>query len=61
MYLLEDTSYQPPKQQVTYTTTGYGDGRRWHRGYGGGTATTTARTYNKGTLVVDIWRAGDKT
>ena len=46
-------------EQVILDTTswgyGYGSGWRGRGGYGGGSSTTTMRTYNKGTLVIDMW------
>ena len=38
---------------------GYGSSMYWHRGYGGmgGSSTTRAYTYTKGTLIIDIWDA----
>jgi hypothetical protein len=43
--------------------TGYGYGPGWGWGGGGmgmGSSTTTVRTYEEGTIIVDIYRADDK-
>ena len=50
------------EMQLHTTSFGYGAGSSmyWHRGYGGamgGSSTTRAYTYTKGTLIVDIWDA----
>lgn len=50
---------------IDTTTWGYGFGRGWYWGHGGGylgnvgpvTTTTTVRSYTRGTLVIDIWDA----
>jgi len=39
---------------------GYGAGWGWGGGMGMGSSTTTVRTYKEGTIVVDIYGAGDK-
>ena len=72
--LIEDT--ESPDLYVTYhgeeeekvvvdtQTWGYGYSRGWHRdpywGTGFGDTTTTVRTYNVGTLIIDIWDAKEK-
>lgn len=50
------------EQTVTTSSFGYGGGRGMRR-YGGGMGSSTSRvhTYVKGTLVVDIWNAKEKT
>lgn len=49
------------QQRVTTSGYGYGGGRGWRR-YGGGMGSSTSRvhTYVKGTLIVDIWNAAEK-
>lgn len=49
------------QQSISTTGYGYGGGRRYRR-HGGGMASSTSRvhTYVKGTLVVDIWDAAEK-
>jgi hypothetical protein len=60
------TYHTNTSEEVRYDTTnygyGYGPGWGWDPYWGGGmsTSTTTARTYERGTLVVDIWDAEDK-
>lgn len=61
------TYHTSSKEQVQFSTShmgyGYGDGWGWDPywdGYGGmgmGSSTTTAHTYERGTLIVDIWDA----
>ena len=61
------TYHTSSKEQVQFNTThmgyGYGDGWGWDPywdGYGGigmGSSTTTAHTYEVGTLIIDIWDA----
>ena len=50
-------------EQIVVNTThmGYtwGPSWHWHRAGFGGT-TTTVRTYERGTLVIDIWEASEK-
>ena len=50
------------QQSVSTTGYGYGGGGRRYRRYGGGMSSSTSRvhTYTKGTLVVDIWDAAEK-
>jgi hypothetical protein len=57
IYITYHASHQ---EQKTYTTDnfGYGYGMRW--GGGMGTSTTRAYTYEKGTLVVDMYDAKEK-
>ena len=52
------------EMQLQTSSFGYGagPGMYWHGGYGGGmggSSTTRAYTYTKGTLIVDIWDAID--
>jgi len=49
------------QQRIVTSGFGYGGGRGWRR-YGGGMGSSTSRvyTYVKGTLVVDIWNAAEK-
>jgi hypothetical protein len=64
------TYHGSTEQEVQFDTDhwGYGYPSAWHGGgyyggygYGGyGTSTTTVRTYEKGTLVVDVWDAESK-
>jgi len=68
------TYHGSSEQEVSFDTDhwGYGYPSAWygggyyggygHGGYGGsyGTSTTTMRTYEKGTLVVDVWDAESK-
>jgi hypothetical protein len=55
------TYYTDSQQEVSFSTTsmgyGYGPGWGWDPYWGGSmsTATTTAHTYDRGTLVIDIW------
>ena len=60
------TYHTDSKQEVRFNTThmgyGYGGGWGWdpywgHGGRGMGSSTTTAHTYERGTLIVDIWDA----
>jgi len=69
--LIEDTDepdlyvtyHTSAKEEVQFSTTsfgyGYGPGWYWDPHWGGsmGTTTTTATTYERGTLVIDIWDA----
>jgi hypothetical protein len=56
------TYHGEDKERVSLDTTsfGYGYGPGWYWGGGMGTSTTQVRTYNEGTLVVDIWDAKAK-
>ena len=46
---------------IDTTNTGYGYGPGWGGGgMGMGSSTTTVRTYEEGTIIVDIYGAGDK-
>jgi hypothetical protein len=57
------TYHTNSKEEVQYSTTymgyGYGPGWGWDPYWGGsmGGSTTTAHTYERGTLVIDIWDA----
>ncbi len=59
------TYYGDDNQRTVLDTThsgyGYGPGWGWGgAGMGMGSSTTTVRTYKEGTLIVDVYRAGDK-
>jgi hypothetical protein len=56
------TYHTDAKDEVHYNTTnyGYGYGRGWYRGGALGSSTTTATTYTKGTLIIDLWDAKTK-
>ena len=66
------TYHTSDREEVRYDTThygydyGFGPGWDYYGGYYGGgmggmgSSVTTARTYTRGTLVVDIWDAGTK-
>jgi hypothetical protein len=74
--LIEDTEspdlyvtyHTNSKEEVRYNTTtfgyGYGGGWGWDPYWGGmggmGTSTTTAQTYERGSLIIDIWDAKKK-
>jgi len=63
------TYHTNSKQEVQYNTTsfGYGYPGGWYSpygmGWGGGisSSTTTATTYQRGTLIIDVWYAKTKT
>ena len=63
LYVTYHTSSQ---EKVNYTTSsmgaGYGPGWGWDPYWGGGmtTSTTTAHTYEQGTLIIDLWDAETK-
>ncbi len=57
MYVTYHASAKENKQYVT-DNFGYGYGARW--GGGMGTSTTRAYTYEKGTIVIDLWSADGK-
>ncbi len=61
------TYYTDSQKEVQFSTTGmnygYGPGWGWDPYWGGGmtTTTTTSHTYERGTLVVDLWDAKTET
>lgn len=57
MYVTYHASAKENKQYMT-DSFGYGYGARW--GGGMGTSTTRAYTYEKGTIVIDLWSADGK-
>lgn len=57
MYVTYHASAKENKQYVT-DNFGYGYGARW--GGGMGTSTTRAYSYEKGTIVIDLWSADGK-
>jgi hypothetical protein len=60
------TYHTDPRDEVRFNTTtwGYGYGTGWnydpHWGAGMGSSTTTATTYTRGTLIIDIWDAKEE-
>ena len=59
------TYHTNTQEEVRYSTTsfgyGYGAGWGWDPYWGGGMSTsTTAHTYERGSLIIDIWDAEDK-
>lgn len=60
------TYHTSSREEVTYHTSsfgaGYGRGWGWDPYWGGGStmSTTTANTYERGTLIIDFWDANSK-